>query len=223
MCAFRYRRPLEPGLKIAITLRFLATGDSFQSMEFNWRAEHNTIGMFVPEVCDAIVEEYAQEVFCTPTTTDGWLEIAQGFQDKWNFPHVCGAIDGKHVAIRKPKHSGSIYYKYKGFFSTVILVLCDANYKSIWAYGGSPGSQSEGGIYNDSPMFQGIQDENHKAPSTSTTAKWHWGYSVLLHRGWRIPPTSAHAKAVLCEIPWGWAARLQLPAVTCQTGCRKPI
>ena len=131
-CAFRYRRPLEPGLKIAITLRFLATGNLFQSMEFGWRSAHNTIGKFVPEVCDAIVEEYAAEVFHTPTTTDGWLEIAKGFQERWNFPHASGALDGKHVAIRKPKQSGSIYYNYKGFFSIVILVLCDANYTRLF-------------------------------------------------------------------------------------------
>ena len=133
-------------------------------MEFNWRAAHNTIGMFVPEVCEAIVAEYAEEVFRTPTTTDGWREVAQAFQDRWNFPHVCGALDGKHVAIRKPRHSGSIYYNYKGFFSIVILVLCDANYKAIWAHVGSPGSQSDCGIYNESPMFQGIQDETIKLP-----------------------------------------------------------
>ena len=133
-------------------------------LEFNWRTVHNTISKFIPEVCDAIVEEYAPEVFRTPTTTDGWLEIAKGFQDKWNFPHVCGAIDGKHVAIRKQKQSGSIYYNYKGFFSIVILVLCDANYKAIWAHVGSPGSESDCGIYNDSPMFQGIQDETIKLP-----------------------------------------------------------
>ena len=133
-------------------------------MEFNWRAAHNAIGMFVPEVCEAIVAEYAEEVFRTPTTTDGWREVAQAFQDRWNFPHVCGALDGKHVAIRKPRHSGSIYYNYKGFFSIVILVLCDANYKAIWAHVGSPGSQSDCGIYNESPMFQGIQDETIKLP-----------------------------------------------------------
>ena len=62
------------------------------------------------------------------------------------------------------KHSGSIYYNYKGFFSIVILVLCDANYKAIWAHVGSPGSQSDCGIYNESPMFQGIQDETIKLP-----------------------------------------------------------
>ena len=163
-CVFRYHHPLEPGLKIVITLRFLATGNSFQSMEFNWRSAHNTIGKFVPEVCDTIVEEYIGEVFCTPTTTDGWLEIAKGFQERWNFPHACGAPDGKHVAIRKPKQSGSIYYNYKGFLSIVILVLCDANYKAIWAHVGYPGSESDCGIYNDSPMFQGIQDGTINLP-----------------------------------------------------------
>ena len=102
-------------------------GNSFQSMEFNWRSVHNTISKFLPKICDAIVKEYAGEVFRTLTTTDGWREIPKGFQDRWNFPHACGALDGKHVAIRKSRQSGSIYYNYKGFFSIVILVLCDAN------------------------------------------------------------------------------------------------
>ena len=133
-------------------------------MEFNCHTVHNTIGKFVPKVCDAIIEEYAAEVFCTPTTMDGWLEIAKGFQERWNFPHVCGAIDGKHVGIRKPKQSGGIYYNYKGFFIIVILMLSDANYKAIWAHVGSPVSESDCGIYNDSPMFQGIQDETVKLP-----------------------------------------------------------
>ena len=38
-----------------------------------------------------------------------------------------------------------------------MLVLCDSNYRAIWAHVGSPGSESDCGIYNDSPMFQGAQ------------------------------------------------------------------
>jgi len=45
------RRPLEPGLKLAITLRFLATGDSYTCLAFDFRVAHNTISLFVPQVC----------------------------------------------------------------------------------------------------------------------------------------------------------------------------
>ena len=43
-------------------------------------------------------------------------------------PHVTGVIDGKHVRIKCPKDTGSLYYNYKGFFSLVLLVICDADY-----------------------------------------------------------------------------------------------
>ena len=41
------RRPaLDPGFKLAITLRFLATGSSFHSLAFDFRVAHNTISLF---------------------------------------------------------------------------------------------------------------------------------------------------------------------------------
>ena len=49
------RPPLEPGLKLAITLRYLATGNAYRSLAFAFRVPHNTIALFVPEVCRAIV------------------------------------------------------------------------------------------------------------------------------------------------------------------------
>lgn len=44
------REPFEPGLKLAITLRHLASGTKYQSMRFGWRVPHNTISMIVREV-----------------------------------------------------------------------------------------------------------------------------------------------------------------------------
>ena len=62
------RPPLSPRLKLAITLRFLYTGNSYHSLAVDFRVAHNTISLLVPEVCDAIVMEFEDEVFVTPST-----------------------------------------------------------------------------------------------------------------------------------------------------------
>ena len=93
--------PLHSGLKLAKTLRFLATGQSYQSLAFSFRVGHNTISKFIPEVCHGGME-YGNEVFQTPSTPDQWGQVAESFGTGWDFHYACGAIDGKHIAIRKP-------------------------------------------------------------------------------------------------------------------------
>lgn len=155
---FRNRPPLEPGLKLGITLRFLATGNSYRSLAFSFRVAHNTISLFVPEVCAAICAEYEDEVFKMPTTAEEWQPVADRFSTRWNFHHACGALDGKHIAIRKPAKSGSLYFNYKGFFSIVLLALVDADYKFMWAQVGANGSSSDCGIYNHSSLEQCLRE-----------------------------------------------------------------
>lgn len=155
---YRQRPPLKPGLKLAITLRFLATGNSYKSLAFDFRVAHNTISLFVPEVCRAILEEYRDEVFRTPRTPAEWAVVAQRFQDRWNFPHCCGAIDGKHIAIKKPPQTGTLYYNYKGFFSMVLLGVVDADYKFLWADVGSNGSASDAGVFNGSVLEPALRE-----------------------------------------------------------------
>ena len=74
-----FREPLEPGLKLAITLRHLATGYSYKTLMYGFRVAHNTICNFVPEVCQAIIDEYAAEVMPFPTTPQQWKRITDQF------------------------------------------------------------------------------------------------------------------------------------------------
>ncbi|XP_060561924.1 putative nuclease HARBI1 [Ruditapes philippinarum] len=152
------RPPLEAGLKVAITMRFLATGNSYHSLAFDFRVAHNTISLFVPEVCEAIVAEFKDEVICTPSTPDEWIEVANKFRRRWDFHHTCGALDGKHIAIKKPKQSGSQFYNYKGFFSIVLLGLVDADYKFLWANIGANGSSSDCGVFNRSSLEPALRE-----------------------------------------------------------------
>ncbi|XP_068235815.1 putative nuclease HARBI1 [Palaemon carinicauda] len=150
--------PLEPGMKLALTLRHLASGNKYASMKFGWRVPHNTQSLVVREVCQAIIDEYLDEVLVCPSTPDGWRAIADKFFQRWNFPHTCGALDGKHVACRCPAKSGSQYFNYKGFYSIVLMALADADYKFIWADVGGTGSASDAQIYNDCELKECAED-----------------------------------------------------------------
>ncbi len=63
-----YQKSLQPSLKVAITLLYLATGSSYHSLMYNIRVAHNTISSNVRDVCQAIIDEYAAEVIAAPTT-----------------------------------------------------------------------------------------------------------------------------------------------------------
>lgn len=153
-----YREPLEPGLKLAITIRHLATGDTYKSLMYGFRVPHNTISILVKEVCEALIEEFAEEVFACPTSPEQWRVISEQFGARWNFHHVLGALDGKHIAIRCPRNGGSLYYNYKGFHSIVLLALVDADYKFIWVDVGANGSASDAAVFDASELKETVED-----------------------------------------------------------------
>ena len=57
-------------------------------------------------------------------------------------PHTLGALDEKHIDMKKPNKSGSDNYNDKGFFCLVLLALVDAEYRFLWIDCGSSGSSS---------------------------------------------------------------------------------
>lgn len=84
----------------------------------------------------------------------------------WQFTNCLGAIDGKHINFRKPQHSGTDYYNYKGFFSIVLLSVVDANYKFIGAEVGIKSRISDGSVWNRSQFKDAIESGTLKIPET---------------------------------------------------------
>jgi trehalose-6-phosphatase len=37
-----------------------------------------------------------------PTTTEEWTAIAEQLEERWQYPHGCGALDGKHMVVTCP-------------------------------------------------------------------------------------------------------------------------
>jgi hypothetical protein len=162
-----WRKALPAGLKLAVTLRYMATGDSYKSLGYVFRVPCNTISVFVPVVCQAIQDCYADEQLSCPITEDGWRQVAEEFETRWNFPHCCGALDGKHVAIKRPSKSGSLYYNYKGFFSVVLMALVDANYKFIYVECGYNGASSDGGVFSQTDLQEALEDRSINLPKAA--------------------------------------------------------
>ena len=138
------------GEKLALTIRYLGTGESY-TLSCQFRVGRSTISKFLPEVCRAIQDEFTTEYLRYPTTPDEWKELETEFRIRWNVPHALGALDGKHVALKKPKNSGALYHNYKGFFSIVMLALVDGQYKFRWVDVGTAGSCSDAQILPHSP------------------------------------------------------------------------
>ena len=65
-----FRKPLEVGLKLAVTLRHLSTGESYTLLEYQCRAGRTTNFKFVPQVCKAILKEFQHEYLLCPTEPD---------------------------------------------------------------------------------------------------------------------------------------------------------
>ena len=153
-----WRSPLEPGLKVAITLRHLASGSRYHDMQYAWRVPHNTISIVVREVCEAIIEEYLDEQLSPPTTEQGWLQLANDWYERWNFPHAIVAIDGKQVACKAPPNSGSEFYNYTGFFSMILFALVTSDYKFLWVDVSGNDSASDPQIYNNSELKEDLEN-----------------------------------------------------------------
>ena len=91
------REPLEPCMKLALTLRHLACGNSYASMKFGWRVPHNTQSIIVREVCKAILDGYLDEVLSLPCYSRILARCIRQVLSKMEL--ACGAIDGKHRTV----------------------------------------------------------------------------------------------------------------------------
>ena len=102
-----FRKPLEVGLNLAITLRHLATGEIYISLEYHWLVGQNIMYKFILNVCWTILDEFQKEYLSCPTTPEDWKQVEGKFRTRWNIPHALVALDETHIALKKPKKSGS--------------------------------------------------------------------------------------------------------------------
>ncbi|KDR17431.1 hypothetical protein L798_08558 [Zootermopsis nevadensis] len=55
-----------------------------------------------------------------------WQCISDMFAEKWHIPRYAGSVDGKHLTIPAPSNSGSYFFNYKSYNSTILIAVVDA-------------------------------------------------------------------------------------------------
>lgn len=99
-----------------------------------------------------------------PSSEEEWLRISEEFERQWDFPHALAAMDGKHIMLQAPFHSGTEFYNYKTFFSIVMLALVDANYNFLYVDVGSPGRISDGGVFKNTQLYLKLENQQLNIP-----------------------------------------------------------
>ncbi|XP_050304244.1 LOW QUALITY PROTEIN: uncharacterized protein LOC126741742 [Anthonomus grandis grandis] len=168
------REPISPEQRLTATLRFLATGRSYEDLKYSVGISAQALGYLIPETCTVIFEELKQEYLKFPTCKEDWKSIASGFESRWNFPNCAGALDGKHIRIVPPPRTGALYYNYKKFYSVILMALVKANCEFIYVdclcgLVGKQGRMSDSAAFEWTSFYKKLLTGNLGFPDNSET------------------------------------------------------
>lgn len=138
--------------------RYFASGTFQRHIASVYRLSKSSFGIILSQVSNAIILEMKGELI--DLNERNWIQVANEFNFKWQLPNCLGAVDGKHISIRKPAKSGTEYYNYKRFHSFVLMAIADANYRFLSIDIGGKGSEGDSNIFSRTKLGKMIKDDD---------------------------------------------------------------
>ena len=68
--ATKMRDPVPPGERLAVTLRYLTSGDAMQIIAFSYRLGHSTVAAIIRDTCKELWNVLSETYLRTPTTAE---------------------------------------------------------------------------------------------------------------------------------------------------------
>ena len=148
----------------------MATGNSFHLLGYNFRMGTSTVSSIVQQVSESIWR-HVQPVYMPALEQEICLNAVKEFFERWNFPNCFGCIDGKHIRIKCPSKSGSLFYNYKQYFSIVLQGVADAKCRFLAIDVGARGKESDGGVLRESDFYRCLQNDAFNLPASQRLPK----------------------------------------------------
>ncbi|ETN63564.1 hypothetical protein AND_004722 [Anopheles darlingi] len=126
------RRAISSKERFLITLRYLATGESYSSMQEIFQVSKQLMSRMIPEVCGSLIE-VLQDYVKLPENKEEWLRVSQEYENRWKFPHAIGAVEGRYVALKAPMSSETEHSQTKRNCNVVLLGVVDSNSNFMYA------------------------------------------------------------------------------------------
>lgn len=157
------RRCISPEQRLLITLRFLSTGETYSSLHQLFHVGKSTISGIVRTTCELIYQNLCSTVMPTPTQ-ETWLQVAEGFESATSFPNCIGSVDGKHLRVHQPPHSGSKSFNNKKYFSVVLMAVADTKYRFLAIDVGAYDSEGDARVMEASQIKQKMLHDEGSLP-----------------------------------------------------------
>ncbi|XP_074833753.1 uncharacterized protein LOC142001963 [Carettochelys insculpta] len=205
----RMRRALPVEKRVVIAFWKLATPDGYCSVGHQFGAGKATVGAVVMEVVRVFNAMVLQRVIRL-----GDLDAAIAGFAAMGFPNCFGALDGTHIPIHTPDHSGGRYINRRGYHSVVLQAMVDSRGHFQDVYMGWPCCTHNAHVFWNSGLCHWLEVEPY-IPEGDPSGLHH---CVPLPRGRRSLPPAALAHAPVRRPPQrqpGAVQRLPEPLPPC--------
>ncbi|XP_068126549.1 uncharacterized protein [Hyperolius riggenbachi] len=156
------RLAISPEERLCVTIKYLATGQSFTSLHFRFLIGKATIRLIVRETCRAICNTLFT-LFMPEPTKEKWQQIAEDFYTTTSFPNCAGALDAKDIRMKMPPNSGKRHWD-SSKHSLVLLAVVDSQYNFVAIDVGPYGTSGCCSIFKKSTLGRKMKEGKLKLP-----------------------------------------------------------
>ena len=155
--------PISPELRLALCLYRLGRGHYYYTIAEMSGHGVSSVCTIVREVSQALVDCMWSESIShhMPKAEEDFKTKIVDMEELWQFPCCWAAIDGCHIPMRCTRggfEACKEYHNIKNFYSIVLMVLVDSQYRFAWASCGFPGNLHDALVFKSTDLWRRIQE-----------------------------------------------------------------